>query len=80
MLHPLGKSVFDFDSWNEAEKKERIKQPLLQAREEAEMQSINNQITWAIVHKGAGLEKRGFWMVFCNVFRWEHKERGGTNK
>lgn len=67
---------FDFDSWNEAEKKDWIKQLLLQAREEAEMQSINNQITWAITHEGSVLEKRGFWMVFCTVFRGEQKERG----
>lgn len=80
MLHPLGKSGFDFDSWNEAEKKEWVKQLLLQACEEAGMQSINNQITWAIMHKGSVLEKRGFWMVFCSVFIWEQKECGRTNK
>lgn len=57
-----------------------MEQLLVQAREEAEMQSINNQITWAIMHKGSVLEKRGFWMVFCNVFRWEQKERGRANK
>lgn len=60
MPHPLGKRVFDFDSWNEAERKDWIEQLLLQACEEAEMQSINNQITWAITHKGSVLEKRGF--------------------
>lgn len=76
----LGKVGFDFDSWNETEKKEWIKQLLLQACEEAEMQSINNQITWAITHEGSVLEKRDFWMVFCNVFRWEQKERGRADK
>lgn len=36
MVHPLGRSVFDFDSWNKAEKKKWIKQILVQAPEKAE--------------------------------------------
>lgn len=68
MVHPLGKSVFDSDSWNKAEKKKWIKQILLQAPEKAEtLHNINNQIIWAIMHKEYVFEKRVFWMVFYNV-------------
>lgn len=61
-----------------------LEQLLVQACDEAEMQSTNNQIPWAITQRGSALEKRVFffffWMVFCDVFRWEQKERGRTDK
>lgn len=61
MVHPLGKSGFDFDLWNKAEKKKWIKQILLQAPEKAEtLHNINNQIVWAIMHKEYVFEKGGF--------------------
>ena len=58
MAHPLGKSVFDFDTWNKAEKKKWIKQILLQAPEKAEaLHNINNQIICEIMHEECFLEK-----------------------
>lgn len=69
VVHPLGRSVFDFDSWNKAEKKNWIKQIHVQAPEKAEtLHNINNQIRWAIMHKEYVFERGGFgWflVMFC---------------
>lgn len=71
MVHPLGRSVCDFDSWNKTKKKKWIKQILLQALEKTEaLHNINDRIVWVIMHKEYGFEKSfldGFLELSCFV-------------